>query len=258
MQGAPWQWDGRVCYKAATRGHLELLKWLRSQEPPCPFPDDQGAEVLASRTAAFRHLHVLEWIIVSEPCSMLEVALRASKYNRPDVLAVLAAHDCLIQLPMVDRLAIAAGKGHLQTAKHLTPYLQKHHSSHAMFMALESSIMRTGHGQLTKRNDMEVIKWFWSRFNSFTSDQKLTLSSIIASHQSPLLVGLAACGCGPFIPWTSQAYDTAVCQGGKELLWWLLHECKFADSSWQQERPPRLQPRAQFAAGAWVWVERTQ
>lgn len=32
-----FQWDERVCYLAAIYGYVEILKWLRSQNPPCPW-----------------------------------------------------------------------------------------------------------------------------------------------------------------------------------------------------------------------------
>lgn len=31
------EWDERVCWMAAYKGNLNVLEWVRSQEPPCPW-----------------------------------------------------------------------------------------------------------------------------------------------------------------------------------------------------------------------------
>lgn len=128
------------------------------------------------------------------------------------------------------QLAYAAGSGSLQTAKHLMPYLQQHDSSDAMFTALITAIYRTRPDQMTKDSVLEIIKLFWSQFHCYLQDQQSKISLHLFNKPSPLLVELAACNCGPFIPWTSAAYSTAVCKGSSKPLWWLLHECKSADS----------------------------
>jgi len=32
----PYPWNERTCQEAARGGHLEVLKWLRDQDPPIP------------------------------------------------------------------------------------------------------------------------------------------------------------------------------------------------------------------------------
>ena len=41
-------WDERVCWLAALNGHLEIIKWVRSCNPPCPWNE------LSLRVAVFR------------------------------------------------------------------------------------------------------------------------------------------------------------------------------------------------------------
>jgi len=54
--------DERTCRGAAERGHLEVLKWLRSQDPPCPW------DYLTCHKAAERgHLEVLKWLRSQDP-----------------------------------------------------------------------------------------------------------------------------------------------------------------------------------------------
>ena len=36
----PCPWNEATCAAAATVGHLDVLKWLRSQDPPCPWNDE--------------------------------------------------------------------------------------------------------------------------------------------------------------------------------------------------------------------------
>jgi hypothetical protein len=38
-QKPPCPWSERVCVKAAYNGDIETLKWLRSQNPPCPWSE---------------------------------------------------------------------------------------------------------------------------------------------------------------------------------------------------------------------------
>ena len=57
-EGFPW--DERACKRAAQHGHFEILKWLRSEG--CPW--DASA---CSRAAAGGHLEVLRWLR-SEGC----------------------------------------------------------------------------------------------------------------------------------------------------------------------------------------------
>jgi len=57
LRKAGQKWDAWTCENAAEGGHLELLQWARTQDPPCPW-DKQTCW-----NAAFDgHLELLEWL----------------------------------------------------------------------------------------------------------------------------------------------------------------------------------------------------
>ena len=39
-QDPPGPWSEDCCGLAAKNGHLNILQWLRSQDPPCPWTED--------------------------------------------------------------------------------------------------------------------------------------------------------------------------------------------------------------------------
>jgi len=53
--GHPWGQD--TCASAAYRGHLEVLKWLRAQDPPCPW--NENTCVWAAQCG---QLVILQWL----------------------------------------------------------------------------------------------------------------------------------------------------------------------------------------------------
>ena len=55
-QDPPCPWDSDVCYWAALKGHLEVLRWARSQG--CPW--NEAAPYAAAEGG---HLEVLIWLI---------------------------------------------------------------------------------------------------------------------------------------------------------------------------------------------------
>ena len=61
-QDPPCPWDVSVCTFAAFGGHLEVLQWLRVQDPPCPW--DQGVCRYATVNG---HLEVLQWARAQDP-----------------------------------------------------------------------------------------------------------------------------------------------------------------------------------------------
>ena len=56
-QDPPCPWNGRTCSRAAENGHLKVLKWLRKQYPPCPWN-----EWTCEQAAENGHLKVLKWL----------------------------------------------------------------------------------------------------------------------------------------------------------------------------------------------------
>ena len=60
-QDPPCPWDEATCAAAARTGNLILLQWLRSQEPPCPW--DGRTFYIASESKQY---HVLHWLLSHE------------------------------------------------------------------------------------------------------------------------------------------------------------------------------------------------
>ena len=70
-QDPPCPWDKDTCAYAAKGGHLDVLKWARSQDPPCPWSrSDCIAE--AKRNG---HLHIVTWIDQQEDESDVDIDL---------------------------------------------------------------------------------------------------------------------------------------------------------------------------------------
>ena len=61
-------WDEKTPEAAARNGHLDILKYVRSVDPPCPW--DATAIIIA---ALNRHSDILEWARSTELPSPLEI-----------------------------------------------------------------------------------------------------------------------------------------------------------------------------------------
>ena len=61
-QNPPCPWNALTCRDAAKSGHMDVLKWLRSQDPPCPWSD-----LTCSNAASKGHLDVLKWLRSQKP-----------------------------------------------------------------------------------------------------------------------------------------------------------------------------------------------
>ena len=73
-QDPPCPWDQWTCTYAAGGGRLEVLKWLRSQDPPCPWSrSDCRAEA-----SMHGHQHVVDWIDQQEDESDTEYTVEYS------------------------------------------------------------------------------------------------------------------------------------------------------------------------------------
>eukprot|EP00878_Enallax_costatus_P037832 GHUV01042862.1.p1 GENE.GHUV01042862.1~~GHUV01042862.1.p1 ORF type:complete len:226 (-),score=41.89 GHUV01042862.1:131-808(-) len=68
-------WDITTCNAAAAGGHLEVLHWCRSQQPPAPWGDSTAAAA-----AAAGHLAVLQWLL--KPYTTLR-DITSSSLNTP-------------------------------------------------------------------------------------------------------------------------------------------------------------------------------
>lgn len=56
-----YPWNQHTTTMAAEKGHLDVLRWLRGQYPPCPI--DENAVQMA---AVASHVHVLQWLLETE------------------------------------------------------------------------------------------------------------------------------------------------------------------------------------------------
>jgi hypothetical protein len=61
-QDPPCPWDEYTCANAARYGHLDVLQWLRSQNPPCPW--DKNTCAYAAKNC---HLNILQWARSQNP-----------------------------------------------------------------------------------------------------------------------------------------------------------------------------------------------
>ena len=79
-------WCQETCMRTASQsGQLEILQWLRSQDPPCPLGDD-----ICWEAARCGRLRILQWLTLQDPyVSWVErTCAAAAKGGRLEVLAV--------------------------------------------------------------------------------------------------------------------------------------------------------------------------
>jgi hypothetical protein len=117
-QNPPCPWDIETCTVTAAahgHGHLDVLKWLRTQNPPCPW----GIET-CTVTAANGHLDVLKWMRSQDPpCPWNnEPCYYAALNGHLDVLKWLRAQDP--PCPWDERVCtVAAETGRLEVLQWL-------------------------------------------------------------------------------------------------------------------------------------------
>ena len=89
-QDPPCPWNERVCSQAAFEGHLKTLKWLRAQDPPCPWNED-----VCMNAARGGHLEILKWARAQDPpCPWNErVCGIAAWIGHVEILQWLRAQD---------------------------------------------------------------------------------------------------------------------------------------------------------------------
>tara|TARA_R110002153_G_scaffold273471_1_gene444450 strand:- start:25269 stop:25790 length:522 start_codon:yes stop_codon:yes gene_type:complete len=97
-QDPPCSWDNLTCMYAAGAGRLDVLEWLRSQDPPCPWDNTSfGMDSNACTHAAYSgHLDVLVWLRSQDPpCPWDEWVCRYAAINgHLDVLEWAKANRC--------------------------------------------------------------------------------------------------------------------------------------------------------------------
>ena len=62
MEEKGWAWNQKVCYEAAGEGHLDVLKWLWSRNPP-----ESWGEWTCAYAAEEGHLDILKWLRKQDP-----------------------------------------------------------------------------------------------------------------------------------------------------------------------------------------------
>lgn len=65
-QDPPCPWDNLSCNVAAMNGDLKTLKWLRSQDPPCPWNERVYSDAFFNK-----HVETIKWMrSQNPPCPM--------------------------------------------------------------------------------------------------------------------------------------------------------------------------------------------
>ena len=84
-------WNAQTFTAAAIGGNIDLLKWLRSQDPTCPW-----SEWTCSCTARYGHLDVLKWLRSQDPpCPWSrQTCAYAAQEGHLDVLKWLIDNGC--------------------------------------------------------------------------------------------------------------------------------------------------------------------
>ena len=91
VQNPPCPWGEDVCSSAAGNGHLDVLQWARSQDPPCRW----GTWILFG-AASKGHLAVLQYALYQDPVPLALTSLlctQAAQDNQLEVLQWLRAQN---------------------------------------------------------------------------------------------------------------------------------------------------------------------
>lgn len=199
-QTPPCPWNEDTCAWASSGGHLEMLKWAKSQTPPCPW--DMR---VFSHAAAGGHLEVLEWARTQRPSPWgfweSDVFNAAAGRGNLEILKwTIAARGS----SRGDEVCIrAAAGGHLEVLKWARKYWNVRNEK--VFVAA------------TERGHLEVMKWLWRQGCHWNED-----ACICAAAKGYLEV-LKWLRTKIFPPrWNIVSIREAATQGGhKDILEWL-------------------------------------
>jgi hypothetical protein len=111
-----WTCGKHACASAAGGGHIDVLEWLRAQDPPCPW--DAKEYTLAARNG---HVHVLHWLRAQQPPVpwKANACAAAAKRGHLDALHWLRSQEPPCPWSG-DEMSVAARAGHV----HVMEYLQ--------------------------------------------------------------------------------------------------------------------------------------
>ena len=158
--------NSEMCNVAASYGHLDVLKWLRSQDPPCPWSD-----LTCSLAAANGHLHVLKWLRSQDPPCPWDVwaCAEAAKKGRLDMLKFLRSQDP--PCPWSEwTCAEAAMNGHLDVLKWLRS------QDPPRPWGVNTCSVATIHGRL------DLLKWLRSQDPPCPWDEKTCQGAAFNGH----------------------------------------------------------------------------
>jgi hypothetical protein len=116
-----FEWDSMTYLEYATEsGHLHIIKWLRSQDPPCPWPSH-----ICNIAAKYGHLHVLQWLRTQNPpCPWSSYTYTvAAKSGHLHILQWLHEQDPPCPCDDEHMYEAAASSGHL----HILLWLREQH-----------------------------------------------------------------------------------------------------------------------------------
>jgi hypothetical protein len=85
-QDPPCPWDGETTDAAVMYGQLDILKWLQAQDPPCPFYNRTGVLNLAVHRG---HTEIVVWLLAHEFLPNSGSCRRAAEYGHLDILKLL-------------------------------------------------------------------------------------------------------------------------------------------------------------------------
>lgn len=116
-QGAiPCSWSRHATRMALENEHWETLRWLRSQDPPCPqfaYSEKDFAQAVASAD-----IPTLQWLLGQQPNVMSKKACyRAAKLGKLPILQWLRAQSPPCPWDMTETVTEAVISGHLDTVK---------------------------------------------------------------------------------------------------------------------------------------------
>jgi hypothetical protein len=85
-------WDASVCTEAAEAGQIKVLRWLRSQDPPCgPCPWDENTFIRAAQKG---EISVCKWLLrASPPCPMSDMSI-PTEYESKNARKVVREWVC--------------------------------------------------------------------------------------------------------------------------------------------------------------------
>lgn len=188
QHGCCWDWE--ACAAAAGAGHLSVLQWLRSQDPPCPWNTKVCVEA-----AVKGQLEVLQWLRAQQPpCELNQlVCFYAALDSQLKVLQWLHAQD--VPRGWFDMVCVAAARnGNLEMLRWARS------QNPPLVCNVFTCIQAANDGQLKVlqwllAQDPPLVRWNEIVFimQGAAAQGHLNILQWAASHQPPLPMDRALC-----------------------------------------------------------------